>query len=140
MTWGKAIGLIAVGFLAVGSAYSTAAAQGWPAGRVYAFHSGPQGGCPGLDWHIVATGSDLNGMIAWDNMKAMARATGTLNLDAKTFQMTAKEVGGQERTATISGSVQPSGYLVANINGPNVSCKNVTVQWFVASPSGGGNG
>ncbi len=130
--------LIAASALAISAMCGIASAQGYPDGRVYAFHSGPQGGCPGLDWHIVASGSALDGMIAWDNMKAMARATGTLNLDAKTFQMTAKEVGGQERTATISGSVQSDGYLVADITGPNVSCKNVTVKWFVASPSGGG--
>jgi hypothetical protein len=130
--------LIAASALAISGMCGIASAQGLPQGRVYAFHSGPQAGCPGLDWHIVANGSALDGMLGWDNMKAMARATGTMNLDAKTFQMTAKEVGGQERTATISGSVQSDGYLNANITGPNVSCKNVTVRWFVATPGGGG--
>src|SRR5215813_10511757 len=105
-------------------------AQGAPEGRVYSFHSGPQGGCPGLDWHVVAQGNSLQGMIAWNNMKDMAHATGTVNPTAKTFEMTAKEVGGQGRTATISGSVRSDGYLVANIKGPSVDCKNVTVQWF----------
>jgi hypothetical protein len=98
--------------------------------RVYSFHSGAQGGCPGLDWHVVAQGTSLEGIIAWNNMKDMAHATGTLNPTAKTFQMTAKEVGGQGRTATITGSVQSNGYLVANIKGPSVNCQNVTVQWF----------
>jgi hypothetical protein len=74
--------------LAAGAAMTMAAtcsvgmAQGYPDGRVYAFHSGPQGGCPGLDWHIVAQGTSLEGMIAWNNMKDMAHATGTVNAAA----------------------------------------------------------
>ena len=112
-------------------------AQGAPEGRVYSFHSGPQGGCPGLDWHVVAQGNKLEGMVAWDNMKAMAHATGTMNPTAKTFEMTAKEVGGKGRTATINGSVRSDGWLVANINGPGVKCQNVAVQWFVPSPTSG---
>jgi hypothetical protein len=44
--------------------------------------------------------------------------------------MNAKEQGGQGRTATISGSVEANGYLVASIDGPNVKCTGVRVQWF----------
>lgn len=109
---------------------SVGMAQGYPDGRLYAFHSGPQGACPGLDWHIVAQGTSLEGMIAWDNMKSMAHATGTVNPTAKTFEMSAKEVGGKGRTATITGSVRADGWLVANINGPGVKCQSVTVQWY----------
>lgn len=122
---------LAAGAMAAAATCGVGFAQGGPPeGRVYSFHSGPQGGCPGLDWHVVAQGTSLQGMIAWNNMKSMAHATGTVNPTAKTFEMTAKEVGGQGRTATISGSVRPDGYLVANIKGPNVNCQNVTVQWF----------
>jgi hypothetical protein len=116
--------------MAVAATCSVGFAQGVPEGRVYSFHSGPQGGCPGLDWHVVAQGNSLEGIIAWNNMKSMAHASGTLNLTAKTFTMTAKEVGGQGRTATINGSVRSDGWLVANVNGPGVKCQNVTVQWF----------
>jgi len=70
-------------------------------------------------------------MISWDHMKAMAYATGTYSLTAKTFQMTAKEVGGQGRTATITGQVLSDGWLQAKIDGPGVKCQNVTVRWFV---------
>jgi hypothetical protein len=101
-----------------------------PDGRLYAFHSPARGGCPSLDWHIVANGTDLNGMISWNNMKDMARATGTLNPTAKTFQMTAVEQGGQGRTATITGSVEGNGYLNANISGPDVKCTRLSVPWF----------
>ena len=59
-----------------------------------------------------------------------AHATGTVNAAAKTFEMTAKEVGGQGRTATINGSVRSDGWLVANINGPGIKCQSVTVQWY----------
>src|ERR1700722_1280519 len=121
---------LAAGAMAIAATCSVGVAQGVPEGRVYSFHSGAQGGCPGLDWHVVAQGTSLEGIIAWNNMKDMAHATGTLNPTAKTFQMTAKEAGGQGRTATITGSVQSNGYLVANIKGPSVNCQNVTVQWF----------
>ncbi len=125
----KLLGL-AAGAMVIAATCSVGFAQGVPDGRVYSFHSGAQGGCPGLDWHVVAQGNKLEGMIGWNNMKSMANATGTVNPTAKTFEMTAKEVGGQGRTATITGSVRSDGYLVANIKGPNVNCQNVTVQWF----------
>jgi hypothetical protein len=123
--------------IALAATCAIASAQNLPQGRLYAFHSGPQSGCPGLDWHIVADGNNLNGMISWNNMQNMAHATGTLNPTARTFQMTAQEQGGQGRTATINGSVQSNGYLVANITGPNVKCTGVTVQWFPVGQTGG---
>ena len=134
----KLLKLAAAGATAMAITCSLGFAQGLPEGRVYSFHSGPQGGCPGLDWHVVAQGNSLDGMVAWNNMKSMAHATGTMNPTAKTFEMTAKEVGGQGRTATITGSVRSDGWLLANIKGPAVDCKNVAVQWFVPSQSGGG--
>jgi hypothetical protein len=130
---------IATSGIALVATCGIAAAQNLPQGRLYAFHSGPQHSCPGLDWHIVADGNNLNGMISWNNMQNMARATGTLNPTARTFQMTAQEQGGQGRTATINGTVEGNGYLVADISGPNVKCTGVRVQWFpVGTPSGGG--
>lgn len=114
-------------------------AQGLPEGRIYSFHSRAQGGCPALDWHVVASGDgSLDGMIAWNDMKQMARATGKVNMQSRTFQMSAKEVGGQGRTATVTGSVRQDGYLVANIKGPNVNCQNITVPWFQPPPPSGG--
>jgi len=61
MTWLK---VIAATTMMVGAACSGALAQKLPEGRVYSFHSGAQGACPGLDWHVVANGSALEGMIS----------------------------------------------------------------------------
>jgi hypothetical protein len=125
------------GALAAAATLGVASAQGLPEGRVYAFHSGPTGSCPGLDWHIVASGTNLQGMIAWNNMKSMAQATGTLNPTARTFSMTAKEVGGQGRSANVTGTVRADGWLIADITAPNLSCKGITVQWYPMTPAGG---
>ena len=109
-----------------------------PAGRVYTFHSKAQAGCPALDWHVVAGGDgSLTGMVAWNDMKSMAHASGMLNMQAKTFKMTATEVGGKGATATIDGSVRSDGYLVANVHAPNVTCTGIVVPWFVPNATGG---
>jgi len=135
VTWSK---FITAGAFAMTAFCGAASAQGLPEGRIYSFHSPAQGACPGLDWHVVANGDTLNGMISWNNMQHMARASGTVNMASRTFQMTAKEVGGQNRTATITGTVRPDGWLVASISGPNVKCTGVTVQWSVPPPPSGG--
>ena len=103
-----------------------------PPGRVYAFDSSAQGGCPALSWHMVLQqGGALTGMISWNNMQSIARVSGTVNPQTRTFQSVATEVGGQGRTANITGRVNPdSGYLTANIQGPNVNCQGVEVPWF----------
>jgi len=141
MTLAKYLG---VGALAVAAAACTpkppppaaaAAMQQLPPGRVYTFHSSAQSGCPGLDWHVVLTPDNmLDGMIAWNNWQSMAHATGSINPQARTFQMTAEEVGGRHRTADISGTVRSDGYLVANITGPNVSCQGIMVGWSAPPP------
>jgi hypothetical protein len=131
--------LTAVSVLTIASACGVASAQGMPEGRIYTFHSKAQAGCPSLDWHVVAGANGaLSGMISWDDMKAMARASGTANVQARTFQMNATEVGGQGRTATVDGTIRQDGWLIANIKGPNVDCKGIAVPWFVAPPSSGG--
>jgi hypothetical protein len=134
MTWSK---FITAGAFAMTAICGAASAQGLPEGRIYSFHSSPQHGCPSLDWHVVANGDSLSGMISWNNMQHMARASGTLNIQSRTFQMTAKEVGGQNRTATITGTVRQDGWLVAQISGPGVQCTGVTVQWQAPPPPNG---
>jgi hypothetical protein len=134
----RSLRLATLGALALAAASGPAFAQGMPEGRVYTFHSTKQGGCPALDWHVVvgANGA-LDGMIAWNDMKQMAHATGTVNMQARTFQMSAKEVGGQNRTATVTGTVGQNGYLTANVHGPNVDCQGITVPWFTPPPANG---
>ena len=127
--------------LAFAASLSIAAAQQMPEGRLYVFHSKAQGGCPALDWHVtVGSGGTLMGMIAWDDMKAMAKATGTVNMQNRTFTMKATEAGGQGRTATVDGQVRQDGWLVANVKGPNITCTGITVPWYTAPSSAGGNG
>lgn len=105
-------------------------------GRLYAFHSDARGGCPPIDWHVVLQeGGVLVGMISWNNMKSMAHASGRLDMRTGAFQMTATEVGGQGRTATINGTVTPSsGWLKADIQGPNANCQGIQVPWFYSTP------
>jgi hypothetical protein len=104
-----------------------------PPGRVYAFHSSAQAGYPALDWHLVLqAGGVLDGMVSCNNMQSMARASGNIDTRTGTFQMTAKEVGGDGRTATVSGTVDSdTGWLIANIQAPNIDCHGVKVPWYV---------
>jgi len=130
------IKLFAVSAIALAAVSGLAFAQSPPEGRLYVFHSTAQGGCPALDWHVVAgPNGALSGMIAWDDMKAMAKASGTAT--AGKVQMTATEVGGQNRTANISGTIRSDGWFIVNIAGPNVNCQNITVPFYVAPPGGG---
>jgi hypothetical protein len=79
-----------------------------------------------LDWHVVLQACGvLDGMISWNDMQSIARASGSINTETATFHMTATEIGGQNRTANIDGTVNSNtGWLTANIQGPNV-------PWFV---------
>jgi hypothetical protein len=102
-----------------------------PEGRIYVLHSQAAGACPSLDWHIVVEANDiLAGLIAWDDMRTMARATGRVDRQNHTVTMTAVEMGGQNRTATIDGKVEENGTIIANINGPNVTCRSVTIRTY----------
>jgi hypothetical protein len=76
-------------------------------------------------------------MIACDDMKAMASVTGSIT-PAKTFSMTAKEVNGTGRTATVTGTLRSDGWLTANVKGPKIECDGIAVPWFVPPPQGNG--
>ena len=115
---------------------AAAAEQQLPAGRVYGFHSTAQASCPSLDWHIVLEpGGALSGIIAWNDMKSLARASGALDMQTGAFQMTAREIGGPARTATLNGTVdRSSGWMTANIHGQNVNCEGIDVPWLRQGP------
>jgi len=103
-----------------------------PAGRMYVFHSPAQFRCPGLDWLIVSNENGaLSGMVAWDNMRSMARAEGAIK-DGQ-VQLTATEVGGQGRTATINGTIDAKGWLVLNFDTANAKCDGVNVPFYAPS-------
>ncbi len=123
-----------------------------PGDRVYELHSEAQGSCPSLNWHMVASPDGvLTGMVAWDNRKVVAMVTGTIvplvqverfgkplggNPQSRTFEGLATEVGGQHRTANISGTIEANGWLNANIRGPGLACQNIKVPLFVPAPPG----
>ena len=131
--------MIVAGALAVATTCGVAMAQyAAPAGRVYAFRSQAAGQCPALDWHVtVGPNNTLNGVLAWDDMKAMAHATGSVT-PSRTFSMTATEVGGQGRSATINGQIRADGWMVASIKGPKIECSGITVPWYTPAPAGSG--
>jgi hypothetical protein len=126
---------VVTGALAITAIFGVAFAQ-LPEGRIYAFHSSAQGGCPPLDWHlVVGPNNTFEGMISWDGMKSMAHVTGSANPQTGAVHMTAQEAGGQGRTATIDGTVQQDGWMVTSIKGDNVACQRVTVPWFTPPPA-----
>jgi hypothetical protein len=107
---------------------------------LYAFHTGPtRGGCPGLDWHVtLEPGNTLNGFVAWDQGKHIAKVAGSINTD-RTFQMEAQEVGGAGRKATVKGSAAGSNINVV-ISGTGTACDgvNLTIPRVVGGLGGGG--
>ena len=108
-------------------------------GGLYVYHTGPSGGCPGLDWHIVTEpNGSLMGFVAWDQMKHMARLNGMIDKD-RTFKMDAKEVGGSGRTATVSGRAAGTN-IAAMINGSGTACdgKELNIPRFAGGLEGGG--
>jgi hypothetical protein len=59
-------------------------------------------------------------------------AWGKIDTRTGAFQMAATEVRGEGRTATVGGTVDSnSGWLIANIQAPNVDCHGVRVPWYV---------
>ena len=122
--------MIAASALAIAATCGAASAQGVaPPGRVYAFHSQASGPCPALDWHVVVgPNNSLSGMLA--------HVTGSVT-PARTFTMTAKEVGGQGRVANITGQVRTDGWMVASIKGPKIECNGIAVPWYTPAPQGG---
>jgi hypothetical protein len=104
-----------------------------PPNRVYTLHTPATGPCPALDWHIGINDAKntLTGIIAWgEDMENLARVSGTFK-SGSSFEMIAHEVGGQNRTAEISGYLRkPDNYMISSIKGPNISCENITIPWF----------
>ena len=78
----------------------------------------------------------LNGFIAWDNGKSLARVTGTLTgTEAK---MTAAEIGGS-KVANITGRIEGGNTLAATITGTGGPCdgKTLRVPWMTSTQMGG---
>lgn len=96
-------------------------------GGLYAFHTRAVGTCPGLDWHItVEPNGGLIGIVAWDQMKHMAKLAGSIDKD-RTFEMDAQEVGGAGRKATVKGTAAGD-YITAAIDGSGTGCDKKMLQ------------
>jgi len=106
-----------------------------PEERIYVLHSKAVGTCPSLDWHIAATSDGrLSGLIAWDGMKSIAKATGRVDRQNRTFSMTAVVVGAEERKAAIDGQVRKDGWLIANVRGDRINCSAIAVPIYAGPP------
>jgi hypothetical protein len=119
-----------------------------PGDRLFVLHSDAQGTCPSMLWHIIV-GQDgvISGVIAWDNRKTVAEVAGAIvpNVDvgrnaprptspkpqAQKYEMMVREIGGQNRTINVTGTIEPDGWLNATTDGPGVSCHNIRVPLFV---------
>jgi hypothetical protein len=85
---------------------------------------------------VVEAGGALAGMIAWNNTESLARVTGSVNRQTGALEMAAHEVGGQGRTATVTGKVDPnSGWMTADVQGQDVKCQSIKVPWFLQPPN-----
>jgi hypothetical protein len=135
-TAGKGIAVLVLGSVAL---LNPATAQ-QTGSRLYAFHTGKMGACPGLDWHItVDPDNKLVGIVAWGpEDEHMARLVGQMEPN-RSFKMAAKEVGGAGRTATVSGTAQGE-YVNATIEGSGTACdgKQLQIPRVAGGTSGGG--
>jgi|SRR3954447_8690283 len=107
--------------------------------QLYAFHTRPASGCPGLDWHVtVEPDKSITGFVGWDKMQHMARLDGMLERDS-TFKINAQEVGGSNRQAVITGRYGGT-YLSIAISGTGTPCDDVilTVPRVTGGLGGGG--
>jgi hypothetical protein len=106
-----------------------------PEDRMYILHSKAIGTCPSLDWHIAASADgSLSGLIAWDGMKWIAKATGRVDRENRTFSMTAVVIGAEERKAAIDGQVRKDGWLIANVRGDRINCSAIAVPIYAGPP------
>ena len=137
---------IAVIALSAVVSLSTAQAQRIPRhptakAQLYAFHTRPASGCPGLDWHVtVEPDNSISGFVAWDRMQHMARLEGTIARD-RTFKLNAQEVGGTGKTAIVSGRAGGT-FLSIAISGTGTPCDDIilNVPRVTGGLGGGGGG
>jgi hypothetical protein len=108
--------------------------------QLYAFHTRPASGCPGLDWHVtVDPDGVVSGFVGWDKMQHMARLEGQVAKD-RTFKIEGQEVGNPGRTATITGRAGGT-FLALSISGTGTPCDDVVLNVpRVVGGLGGGGG
>ena len=122
-------GWLAIGFggglLLLGSLAGSAHAQ--QAGQTWMFHSNPKGACPGVDWDLIKVGTNLRGVIGWDDMQHLATLDGTMVGNNGEFTLNVKEVVGGNRTGTITGQVRKDGWLFVKLQDTGSKCDGQSV-------------
>lgn len=92
----------------------------------------------------------LSGMFARPDRKMIATVSGSILPHVKVerfgpslggdpriqqFRMVASEIGSHNRVADITGIIQPDGWMIAAVAGPDVACQNIKVPLFVPASS-----
>jgi hypothetical protein len=88
--------------------------------------------------NYLAPDNTLSGIVAWDDMKHIARLSGMIDSN-RSFTINAKEVGGAARSATVSGSARGE-YINASITGSGTACdgKPLNIPRVAGGMDGGG--
>jgi len=136
----KLAATVAIAALSTATVFGAAFAQSGKPG-LYAFHTGRAvGGCPGLDWHItLEPDNSLVGFVSWDRGQHIAKLDGKLNKDGE-FEMDAKEVGGEGRTAVVKGRAGGDNISVV-IEKSGTACDGISLNVpRVVGGLGGGGG
>jgi len=121
--------VVVAGLVMMGLA-ETATALEPTRGEVLSFHSEGSGECPNLDWHlVVGANKQLTGLIAWDDMKNVARVSGSFVEDGK-FHLALQPMDGSASKGSVDGQLpEYTGWLTASVAGAGCAHQQVQVQW-----------
>jgi hypothetical protein len=134
MNANRIVATAALGFLFAASAIAQPKVP-----ALYALHTAPQSGCPGLDWHVTwGPDNSLVGVVGWDRMTHMARLAGTIQGNGS-FSMNAEEIGGTHRKAVVTGTASGD-YIKIIINGSGTACDGEILNVPRAGTGMGGGG
>ena len=127
---------IVAGLFVMGLA-GTATALEPTRGELLSFHSEGYGECPDLDWHlVVGAQKQLTGLIAWDNMKNVARVSGSFNEEGK-FHLELQPMSGSGAKGSVEGQLpEYTGWLTASVTGAGCPHQQIQVQWQRYSAAG----
>jgi hypothetical protein len=69
-------------------------------------------------------------MLAWDDMKNVAKVTGTFD-DVGHFQLAFRQIDGEPANGSVVGQFpENNGWLTANVTGAGCPRQDVRVEWF----------
>jgi hypothetical protein len=89
---------------------------------------------------VVAANNQLKGMISWNDMKDVARVTGSADRDGR-FHLAFPGMNGSGKGGSIEGQFPDyNGYLSAHVMGAGCPQQDVKVEWFRTPSAGSPNG